>query len=508
MKKVKSILWLIVILLPSLSFFSSCNKDEDSRLSPTQGEISFQFILSKTYDFSLRKPFTLNELSEIGSVIVTIEKDGVRQTLPSLKVNGNEEMVSTPYVALEAGEYTLISYRAFDKNANLIDVLDITLERNNEFEIVAGEKCVYELPTKVKQVISTDNYYNSLYALCLEVLGEDKTKWPKSWDFDEGIIDDTWAGLEFEIDDYGDPTSINGLVIDGNPQYHFNDGEEPINMALTEFKHMKKLPAAIANLSSLVNLTIRNCDLEELPAEIGNMNIVTLHIENTNLSHFPEEVANMKHLINVYLLNNKFTEFPEVLTQIKDIYHFNMVNEQISYIPSSIRNWKELSNLIITGSQISEIPDVFNDIYKMSILDFSNNKKLSTLPPSLIDTHVPYEGGGLTRKSIRGIHLDGCSFTSIPAEIQHADISGLSMRDNLITHVTKEEIERMPDLNTLILDRNPLDGFPRIESNTLGFLSLIECGLTIEDVDISGLTSLSPHYFFLTEEDYEKTFGE
>ena len=498
----------MAILLPTVSFFSSCDKDEDSRLSPTQGEISFQFILSKTYDFSLRRPYTLNDLSEIGSVIVTIEKDGIRQTLPSLRVKGNEEMVSTPYIALEAGEYNLISYRAFDKNANLIDVLDITLERNNEFEIIAGEKCVYELPTKVKQVISTDNYFNSLYALCLEVLGEDKTKWPKSWDFDEGIIDDTWAGLEFEINDYGDPTSINGLVIDGNPQYDYNKEGEWTNLALTEFKHMKKLPAAIANLSSLVNLTIRNCDLEELPAEIGSMNIVTLHIENTNLSHFPEEVADMKHLINVYLLNNKFTEFPEVLTQVKDIYHFNMVNEQISHIPASIRNWKELSNLIITGSQISELPDVFNDIYKMSILDFSNNKQLSTLPSSLLDTQVPYEGGGYTRKSIRGIYLDGCSFTSIPTEILRADIRELSMRDNLIAHVTKEEIERMTDLNTLILDRNPLDGFPRVESSTIGFLSLIECGLTEDDVDISGLTSLSPHYFFLTQEQYEHTFGE
>lgn len=498
----------MAILLPCLSFFSSCDSDDHPPVHGTHGKISFQFILSKTYDFSLRKPYTLNDLSEIGSVIVTIEKDGVSQTLPSLPVSGNEEVVSTPFVELEAGMYKLLSYRAFDKNATLIDVLEITLERDNEFEIVAGEKRVFELPTKVKHVISTDNYYNSLYALCLEVLGEDKTKWPKSWDFDEGIIDDTWAGLEFEIDDYGDPTSINGLVIDGNPQYDYNKEGEWTNLALTEFKHMKKLPAAIANLSSLVNLTIRNCDLEELPAEIGSMNIVTLHIENTNLAHFPEEVADMKHLINVYLLNNKFTEFPEVLTQVKDIYHFNMVNEQISYIPASIRNWKELSNLIIIGSQISEIPDVFNDIYKMSILDFSNNKQLGTLPSSLLDTQVPYEGGGYTRKSIRGIYLDGCSFTSIPTEIQRADIRELSMRDNLITHVTKEEIERMTDLNTLILDRNPLDGFPRVESSTLGFLSLIGCGFTKEDVDISGLTSLSPHYFFLTQEEYDKTFGE
>ncbi len=508
MKKAKSILWFMAILMPLMPFLSSCDKENNERLSPTQGEISFQFILTKTYDFSLPRPYTLNNLLEIGSVIITIEKDGVRKTLQSLPVKGNEEVVSTPYIALEEGDYKLISYRAFDKNATLIDVLDITLERNNDFVIKAGEKCEYELPTKVKQVLSGDNYFNTLYALCLEILGEDKTKWPKSWDFDGGVIDDTWAGLEFEIDDYGDPVSINGIVIDGLPRYHFDNGEEPVNRALTEFKHMKKLPAAIANLSSLVNLTIRNCELEELPAEIAQMNLVTLHIENTNLAHLPDEMANMKHLINVYLFNNKFTEFPEVLTQIDDIYHFNMVNEQINSIPESIRNWTQLSNLIITGSQITSIPDVFDEVYRMSILDFSNNKNLSTLPPSLSTAQVPYEGGGYTRKSIRGLYLDGCAFTEIPKEIQRADICELSMSDNLITHVTKEEIENMPDLNTLVLDRNPLDGFPRVESNNLGFLSLIDCGLTKEDVDVSGLTNLSPHYLFFTQEDYDRTFGE
>ena len=508
MKKAKSILWFMAILLPLMSLLSSCDKENNERLSPTQGEISFQFILTKTYDYSLPRPYTLNNLLEIGSVIVTIEKDGVRKTLQSLPVKGNEEVVSTPYVALEEGDYKLISYRAFDKNATLIDVLDITLERNNDFVIKAGEKCEYELPTKVKQVLSGDNYFNTLYALCLEILGEDKTKWPKSWDFDGGIIDDTWAGLEFEIDDYGDPVSINGIVIDGHPQFHFTDGEEPVNMALTEFKHMKKLPAAIANLSSLVNLTIRNCELEELPAEIAQMNLVTLHIENTNLAHFPDEMANMKHLINIYLFNNKFTEFPEILTHIEDIYHFNMVNEQITSIPESIRNWTQLSNLIITGSQITSIPDVFDEVYQMSILDFSNNKNLSTLPPSLSTAQVPYEGGGYTRKSIRGLYLDGCAFTEIPKEIQRADNRELSKSDTLVTHVTKEEIEEMPDLNTLVLDRNPLDGFPRVESSNLGFLSLIDCGLTKEDVDVSGLTNLSPHYLFFTQEDYDRTFGQ
>lgn len=506
MKTIKTLL-VTILMMPMAMLLGACGNDNDPVTSPTEGEVQFQFVLKRTYSFGLRRPFTLNDLSEISSVIVTLEKDSTRFTLPSQPIKGNDEVVSTPYIRLEAGDYRLVAYRAFDKSGTLIDVLDIELERDNAFTIVAGEKTHYELPTKVKQVISTDNYYNSLYALCLEVLGEDKSKWPPSWDFDSGIIDDSWAGLEFEIDDYGDPTTVNGLVIDGHPQYNYNKKGEWTNLALTEFKHMKKLPAAIANLSSMINLTIRNCDLEELPDEIANTNIITLHIENTNLSHLPDAVADMKQLINVYLIGNKFTEFPEVLTRVEGIYHFNMIDEKITHVPESIKNWKELGNLIIKGSLISALPDVFNDIYQMSVLNFSNNPNLSTLPPSLSQAQVPYEGGGYTRKSIRGLYLDSCSFTQLPPEVLRADIRELSMRDNRITNITKEEIERMTDLTTLILDRNPLDAFPAVRSDKLGFLSLIGCGLKREDVDTSGLTALSPHYLFFTQEEYDETFN-
>ena len=56
MKKAKSILWFMAILLPLMSLLSSCDKENNERLSPTQGEISFQFILTKTYDYSLPRP--------------------------------------------------------------------------------------------------------------------------------------------------------------------------------------------------------------------------------------------------------------------------------------------------------------------------------------------------------------------------------------------------------------------------------------------------------------------
>ena len=160
---------MLAVLLPTITFVCSC--DDNDALSPTQGEIRFQFTMQKTY--------TITDLSELRSVIVTIEKNGVKQTLPSQPLEGDENIVSTPYIALEAGMYKLVSYRVFDPDGNLIDVLDIEVEKNNDFEIKAQEQTSYELPVKIKQMISMDNYYNSLYALCLEVLGEDKSKCPK-----------------------------------------------------------------------------------------------------------------------------------------------------------------------------------------------------------------------------------------------------------------------------------------------------------------------------------------
>ena len=90
MKKAKSILWFMAILLPLMSLLSSCDKENNERLSPTQGEISFQFILTKTYDYSLPRPYTLNNLLEIGSVIVTIEKDGVKRRICGLDIDKKE----------------------------------------------------------------------------------------------------------------------------------------------------------------------------------------------------------------------------------------------------------------------------------------------------------------------------------------------------------------------------------------------------------------------------------
>lgn len=247
--------------------------------------------------------------------------------------------------------------------------------------------------------------------------------------------------------------------------------------------------------------------MEELPEELKNTNIQTLHIEGTKLKKLPEALGDMKHLTNVFLKDNALTDFPEQLTRIENMYDFSIVNERISSVPESIKNWKSLRTLRLRGMDITSLPDVFNDVYRISTLDLQDNKQLSTLPASIKDTKIPYDNGLYTKKTLRGLLLDGCAFTRIPDEVQHENIKMLSLADNRITNITQAEIERMSNLHTLILDRNPLTAFPKLTSNSLGMLSLIGCGFERTDIDLSGLPNLMPTYLFLTQEEYDHVLG-
>lgn len=481
MMKIKNNILTIVACLFLLSV-ASCKDDDSDALLPNQGEICFQFTKITTY--------TLADLDDIATVKIMLEKGGVKIELPSLALTGNTELLSTGKVRLEEGHYTLLGYRAFGKDANLIENLDITLTEENEFDVKSGEQQEYTLPVKVKTVVDpTNNYKNVLFALCKEVIGDDKSKWPPSWDVEKSL--DTWAGLSFETDDYGNLLYITNLDIDGDDN-------------LPEFKHMKKLSRAIINFPSLVGLLIRNCDLEELPDNIGESKIASLTIENTNFSTFPKSFQNMKRLNSLLLKNNKVTELPESIGQIKTLRTIDIINEKVSVIPETIVNLTEIVSLRFMNTEISELPDVFDQLYKISTLDMRNNKKLKTLPPSIANTVVGEEGNR-TRKYLRGMLLDGCSFTSIPKEVLNENMQLLSMSDNQIQTVTKEEIEAMPNLHTLILDGNKLSSFPSVSSGSLIMLSLIDCGLKTTDIDRSNLPGLK--FLFMTQEEYDEVMG-
>lgn len=495
----------LLCALAALLMVASCHKDDGAEVyNPSlQGKIRFEFVRNNVY--------MLSSLDDISTVKVTLkDSDGKVFDLPSLKVEGNENLLYTPYVPLPAGVYCVTAYKCYDLQADLIEDLDIVLDKDNEFEVVAGEETGLSLPVHVKQVLTTSNLYNTLRGICLEILGDDESLWPKSWDFASGEISIDWAGLEFDTDANSNPTDVIGLVINGELEYVINsDTWEQQLVSLPEFKHMTVLPACISNLTKLQSIVVRNCDLEEIPAELEFSQISSLSVENTNLESLPDELGNMKSLTDVSLSSNKMSVFPECLTNVKTMEIFALQNEHITEVPASISNWGEhLVSLSIRNTDIASLPDVFDKLWHVSMLDFSGNGKLASLPPTIALEKIPYDDNGhYSDTGITGINLNDCAFTAIPEAVQRARMLDLRLARNQITTVSKEALDRMPDLEVLVLDGNKLTSFPRLTNPRLSMLSLIGTGLTRDQVDLSGMPGLNPRYVFFTQQDYDAVFG-
>lgn len=488
-----------------LLFVVSCSDDDfvpaaDDRFEVPAGygTVSFEMVRYNVYG-------TVTSLSEARTIkVVVVNSQAEKIELPSLMLTGNEDLIKTAAYPLPAGHYIVQSYRCFDLNGDLIESLDVTMTKENEFDVVASQETAMGLTVQVKNSQTISNVYNTLYGLCLEVLGSDKSKWPKSWDFDGEGIDGSWAGLEFEWDVATDsPIELIGLVINGEEDYILNSDTWELELAsLPEFKHMKKLPGCLANLTKLDGITIMNCDMEEIDPEFQYSPITSMTITNTKLKRIPDELGNLRSLCDVWIEGNELEEFPTALTRCENLYAFVLKDEpKVSYVPESIGNWgTNLISLNISGTGISELPDVFDKLWKVSSLELEDNPNLATLPATIGLEKVPYEGGGYSDTGITGLYLDGCGFTSIPDVAKRKRLQVLSMSRNKLTSVSKEDFDAMSDLQALYLNDNRFSSFPALTNPQLGYLSLMRCGLHKSDIDISGLPMLNPKYSFYCEE--------
>lgn len=496
---------VLVCALISALFITSCkNKDyipalnEEFDIPAGYGTICFEMVRYNVYG-------TVTDLTEARTVKVTVvDEKGNRIELPSLTLNGNQDLIKTAAYPLPAGHYVVQSYKCFDLNGDIIESLDVTMYKENEFDIIAGEEVSMGLTVQVKKPLTISTVYNTLYGLCLEVCGSDKSKWPKSWDFEGEGIDGTWAGLEFEWDVATDtPSELIGIVIDGDEDYIINsDTWEKELVSLPEFKHMKKLPGCLANLKALENITIRNCDMEEIDPELQYSAIVSLSITNTRLKNIPEELGNMHGLTDIYLEGNQLESFPTAFTKCEKIEYFTLMDEpKVTHVPEAIGNWGEtLISFNISGTAITELPDVFDKLWKVSSLELENNPNLSTLPATIGLEQIPYSGGAFSPTGITGLYLDGCGFTSIPDVAKRKRMQVLSMCRNKLTSVSKADFDAMPDLQSLYLDGNTFTSFPALTNPKLAFLSLMHCGLKKSQVDVSGLPMLNPVWGFYCDE--------
>lgn len=456
-------------MLLSIVFLAvSCN-DDDSVVRMKEGEGAM------TFSFYRINGYAITDMDEIATIKITLEKDGIRRELPSLAMSGNADSIQSEICFLEEGNYRIIKYLTYDQTAALIT--EATPQKDNVFTVSRGKTDNFIMPIVVNHKLDKSNTLNTLYAICTDAFGPDRSLWPKTWNEEYDMAE--WENLEFAEYEDGSIAYVTGLTLD------------------SKFAPMKRLSPAIINFAGLTSLIIRDNALEELPENFGMLNIESLQISNTNLSSFPESMGRMS-LYSVLLDGNKFTSVPEVLLTQDKMTLLVIRNEQISEIPQELEKFTDLTSLELSGLNITSIPDFFDKLYRVNSLNISRNKHLATLPAT-----IKMERYGNQGSYLRSVLAAGSGFTAIPDELISPKFKMLDLSDNKITSLNKNDLEKLVNVHTLYLSGNQLTSFPDVEMPALEMLVLINCGLTPEQVNREGMPNLySVHKDFTTGEEW------
>lgn len=441
----------MLLAVSSGILMTACNDDDENLpgLAEGEGEVIFQFVKNNAFDIS--------KMEDIATIKVTVEKEGTRIVLPSLKISGEKDSLYSEPARLQKGQYKVVSYQVFAANASLLG--EIEPEDDTFITVEAGAQVYCYFPVNIKVIYINNTIKNVLLGICREVFGEDKSKWP--WNEDVEDIA-KWPNLEFQInEDTGEIMYLTDIIFD------------------EKFAPMKKVPSGLATLATVEGLVFKNLDLEELPDDLEMMNIHSLTLINTKLKKFPSKLSRSS-LASIVIINSELTELPAALGELSETMAVLQISgSHLTTFPAEIGKLKKLRDLRITDSELTTLPDAFGELDHISHLDFSHNPALSSLPASISQM-----------QDLRGLVLEGCGFSAVPEVVKQCTLlRNLWMGDNKLESVDAADFSAFTQLEGLYLSGNRFSASPVLNCPTLLELALNDCGLSTFP-DVSGLPEL------------------
>ncbi len=462
-----------IIALLTLSFlaaaFTGCSKEETEGPATVDQGVVFEFSRHKVYQNAIE------EMDDIAAVKITLRKNGEKIVLPTIRVSGNADIVTSEPYALDPGEYEIVSYEAYAANASLL--LQVDVLENNTFEVRADELTHMPVPLNVKIVYYPSNYLMNIFkGFCIEVWGDNPELWP--WDMNANIAD--WDYLEFEEDDYGNKLALIGLNFSGSLPVYDENGIL-VEMKPSPFLEMDHLPECINRIVTLSQITLINLpNLKSLPEGIPELRYLEhMLISNCgSLESLPEDLGDCPLLSELTIVDTPVKALPESFGRLSKMYSLTLNNTQIGSLGFKLADMPSLAKLDLGYNPITELPDDFfagNTVLREARLD---GLHLAQFPSSIKEN-----------PSLTTLMLRDCGLTEIPQAVCEAQMVGLSLDDNAFTSLPAGQLAQMPRLEQLMASGNPLGSAPAIAHDKLIHIDLSRCGLT-QMPDVSGCPEL------------------
>jgi Leucine-rich repeat (LRR) protein len=130
-------------------------------------------------------------------------------------------------------------------------------------------------------------------------------------------------------------------------------------------------------LLKLNSLNLEDCNITELPQEIGNLtNLVKFRLSYNQLTSLPQEISNLNNLTEFNLSKNKLTNLPKEILNLSKLTKLWLSSNHLINLPNKIDSLNNLTEFYLYGNQLTSLPKEICNLTNLLKCDLSYNSNL------------------------------------------------------------------------------------------------------------------------------------
>lgn len=162
-----------------------------------------------------------------------------------------------------------------------------------------------------------------------------------------------------------------------------------------------------------------------------------------------EKLSTLKDLQVLKLSGNNVTDFPKNMGDLYNLVYFASYNNPFTGLPEDFKKLVNLYHLELSHTKIDSIPACIAYNSKLKTIKFTDTEDTLKLPETL--KYLKY---------LEDFQVENCIMDSFPRQIFRIQSLKFLYLAKTNTHFVSGHFERLPNLEILILENNPITSIP------------------------------------------------
>lgn len=195
-----------------------------------------------------------------------------------------------------------------------------------------------------------------------------------------------------------------------------------------------------------------------------------------------QKLSKLKDLQVLKLSGNSVTEFPKNFGDLFNLLYFASYNNPFTSFPEGFKKMYALNHLELSHTKIDSIPACIAYLSKLKTIKFTDTEDTLKLPTTL-----------RYLKKLEDIQIENCVMDSFPKQIFWVSSLKFLYLSKTNTYSLSTHFERLPNLEVLIIEDNPITSLPNniYLAKNLRLLSIRNTKITKLPITISQMENLA-----------------